>query len=73
MLFPFDNLCSQMKPLFSKAEKEVLLPGDPRREAFEEQWRLAGGKPEEMEGQTIEIDNEDVRKVSLFTKFYMHP
>ena len=58
---------SQMKPLFSKTEKEIYLPGDPRRKAFEEQWRLAGGDPKEMEGQTIEIDNNEIKKVSSFT------
>ena len=44
-------------------EKEVYLPGDPRRKAFEEQWRLAGGNPEEMEGQTIEVKNDEIDKV----------
>ena len=55
-----------MKPLFSKSEKEVYLPGDPRRKAFEEQWRLAGGNPEEMEGQTITVDNGEIKKVTTF-------
>ena len=60
-----------MKPLFSKVEKDVYLPGDPRRKAFEEQWALAGGDPKEVEGQSIEIDNDGIKKVSIFT--LMHP
>ena len=53
-----------MKLLFTKVEKEVYLPGDPGRGAFEEQWRLAGGNPEEMAGQTIEVHND--MKVTTF-------
>ena len=63
-----------MKPLlssFSKMEKDVVvyLPGDPDplRKAYEEQWILAGGDPKEMEGKAIRVDNEAVKKVSLFT------
>ena len=55
-----------MKPLFTKMEKEIYVPGDPRRKAFEEQWRLAGGNPEEMEGQTIEVENDEIDKVTTF-------
>ena len=55
-----------MKPLFSKSEKEGYLPGDLRRKAIEEQWRLAGGNPEEMEGQTITVDNGEIKKVTTF-------
>ena len=68
-LLPSDNPCPKMKPLFSKMEKTAaLLPGDPRRKAFEEQWILAGGDPKDMEGKRIEFDNEEVKKVSLFYK-----
>ena len=61
-------LFSQMKPLLSKTEKVIYLPGDPQRKAFDEQWRLAGGDPKEMEGQTIEIDDNEIKKVSIFTQ-----
>ena len=53
-----------MKPLFSKGEKEVYHPGDPRRAEFEESWRQAGERPEEYEDMIIEADNEFVVKVS---------
>ena len=57
---------SQMKPLFSKMEEKVVYhPGDPGRKEFEEKWKLAGGKPEEMEGQVITVENTEVAKVSF--------
>ena len=59
------GLMSQMKPLFSKKAKEVYHPGDPRRKAFEEQLRRVGRNPEELEGQTIEVENDAVVKVSF--------
>ena len=46
-------------------EKVVYHPGDPGRKEFEEKWRLAGGNPEEMEGQVISAENTEVAKVSL--------
>ena len=57
---------SQMKPLFSKKDKDIYHPGDPRRAAFEEKLRNMGRNPEELEGKTIEVDNAGVAKVSLF-------
>ena len=59
-----DNFPPQMKPLFSKGEKEVYHPGDPRRAEFEESWRQSGERPEEYEDMIIEADNEFVVKVS---------
>ena len=54
---------SQMKPLFSKGrEKEVYLPGDPRRRDFEEEWLRAGLN---LEDQPITVDNGKASKVSL--------
>ena len=58
-----------MKPLFSKVENEVYLPGDPRRKPFEEEWRRTGGDPNEMEGKKIEVDNDEIGKVIIF-KYY---
>ena len=55
-----------MKPLFSKSEKEVYQPGDPRRKAFEDKLRSMGRNLEELEGKTIEVDNGGGVKVSLF-------
>ena len=55
-----------MKPLFSKVENEVYLPGDPRRKPFEEEWRRTGGDPKEMEGKKIEVDNDEIGKVIIF-------
>ena len=55
----------QMKPLFSRTEKEVYYPGDPRRAEFEKRWRNVGGRPEEFENMIIETQNELVLKVSL--------
>ena len=46
-------------------EKVFYQPGDPGRKEFEEKWRLAGGNPEEMEGQVITVENTEVAKVSL--------
>ena len=52
-----------MKPLFSKGrEKEVYLPGDPRRRDFEEEWLRAGLN---LEDQPITVDNGKASKVSL--------
>ena len=56
-----------MKPLFSKSEKEVYHPGDPRRKAFEDKLRSMGRNLEELEGKTIVVDNGGVVKVSLQT------
>ena len=55
----------QMKPLFSKKDKDIYHPGDPRRVAFEEKLRSMGRNPKELEGKTIEVDNGGVAKVSL--------
>ena len=56
-----------MKPLFSKSEKELFHPGDPRRKAFEEKLRSMGQNLEEFEGKIIEVDN-GVGKVSFLFK-----
>ena len=56
-----------MKPLFSKREKEVYHPGDPRRKSFEDALRSMGRNLEEFEGKTIEVDN-GVGKVSCSFK-----
>ena len=61
----YDPPPPQMKPLFSRTEKEVYHPGDPRRAEFEKRWRNVGGRPEEFENMIIETDNELVLKVSL--------
>jgi len=66
------DIITQMKPLLSKTEKVIYLPGDPQRKAFDEQWRLAGGDPKEMEGQTIEIDDNEIKKYS-HDLFYIAP
>ena len=51
-----------MKPLFSKGrEKEVYLPGDPRRRDLEEEWLRAGLN---LEDQPITVDNGKASKVS---------
>ena len=60
-----------MKPLFSKKAKEVYHPGDPRRKAFEEQLRRVGRNPEELEGQTIEVENDAVVKVSFLLQSFV--
>ena len=64
------RLMSQMKPLFSKT-KDVFHPEDPRRKAFEEQLRRVGRNPEELEGQTIEVENDAVVKVSFLLQSFV--
>ena len=57
-----DIFSSQMKPLFSYGrEKEVYLPGDPRRRDLEEEWLRAGLN---LEDQPITVDNGKASKVS---------
>ena len=64
LLLKLPSELSQMKPLFSKKEKEVFYPGDPRRKVFEDSLRSLGQNLEEFEGKTIEVDN-GVGKVSI--------
>ena len=56
-----------MKPLFSKSEKELFHPGDPRRKALEDKLRSMGQNLKEFEGKIIEVEN-GVGKVSFFLK-----
>ena len=67
LLSQLTTCCSQMKPLFSKKEKEVYHPGDPRRKVFEDTLRRMGQNLEEFEGKTIEVDT-GVGKVSFLFK-----
>ena len=56
-----------MKPLFSKSEKELFHPGDPRRKAFEDKLRSMGQNLKEFEGKIIEVDYDSDGKVSFFS------
>ena len=55
-----------MKPLFSKSEKELFHPRDPRRKALEDKLRSMGQNLKEFEGKIIEVDYDSDGKVSFF-------